>query len=53
MNHFPELLKQEFDRIILLSRKPIVFLSVGIAQTHNQSNSSVKVDGGAIDIMNN
>ena len=54
MKLFPDSIKEAFNQgNITVKKTSHVFSAMGIDQAHEQNNRVVKVDGGAIDIMDN
>ena len=54
MKRFPDSIKEAFNQgNITVKKTSRVFSAMGIDQAHEQNNRVVKVDGGAIDIMDN
>ena len=54
MKRLPESIKEAFDQANFTAKKTSrTFSAMGIDQAHEQNNRAVKVDGGAIGIMDN
>ena len=54
MKRLPDSIKEAFNQgNITVKKTSRVFSAMGIDQAHEQNNRVVKVDGGAIDIMDN